>query len=48
MVTVISDAGTASALRFDHEPERVAVLGGLAVAGIAGVQLAAMWASRAA
>ncbi|MFT3853684.1 MAG: hypothetical protein QM733_13225 [Ilumatobacteraceae bacterium] len=48
VVTVVGDAGTASAVRFDHEPERVLVVRGLACAGIAGVQLAAMWSARAA
>jgi hypothetical protein len=48
VVTVVGDAGTASARRFDHVPDRVEVWPGLAGAGIAGVQLAAMWAGRGA
>ena len=39
--------GRRRALRFDHDPERVEVWCGLAAAGIAGVQLAAMWSGRA-
>ncbi len=46
VVTVVSDAGAATALRFDHDTERVEVWSGLAAAGIAGVQLAAMWSGR--
>lgn len=43
VVTVVGDAGTASAVRYDHEPDHVLVVRGLACAGIAGVQLAAVW-----
>src|SRR4051794_22082980 len=46
VVTVVSDAGAATAVRFDHDPQRVEVWCGLAAAGIAGVQLAAMWSGR--
>ena len=46
VVTLVGDAGCASALRFDHEPERVVVVRGLAAAGAAGVRLAAMWSVR--
>ena len=46
VVTLVGDAGCASALRFDHEPQCVVVVRGLAAAGAAGVRLAAMWAAR--
>jgi len=46
VVTVVGDAGAASAWRFDHDPDRAEVRAGLALAGAAGVQLAAMWAGR--
>ena len=42
VVTVVGDAGTASAVRFDHEPGRVVVVRGLG-GGTAGERLAAMW-----
>lgn len=44
VVAVVGESGTATAWRFDHLPERVEVMSGLAAAGVAGVQLAAMWA----
>lgn len=47
VVTVVTDAGTASALRFDHQPDEVVVARGLSIGGIAGVQLAATWSARA-
>ena len=46
VVTVVGDAGAAIARRFDHQPDRVEVWNGLADAGIAGVQLAAVWDGR--
>jgi hypothetical protein len=48
VVTVVSDVGAATALRFDHDPEHVFVSRGLPAGGIAGVQLAAVWSGRAA
>jgi len=48
VVTVVSDLGAATAVRFDHDPGHVVVSRGLPAGGIAGVQLAAVWSGRAA
>jgi hypothetical protein len=44
VVVVVTDAGVATASRFDHDPDHVLIARGLAWGGAASVQLAAMWA----